>query len=1438
MKIKRNNKYLLYLVLLLAVLFQKIDVHAQTPGGTSLEVELWLQADKVQGTIPADGSNIALWLDQSPKGINFQQNGSDPVPRISYNGMNYQPSIEFYTDVEEGNATDTEQRRKLVGASTMTISNDKAYYSFWVSSMDEEQSDATATVFNYGGSAANNDGWRNATANKNIWIENASGYPYNHSNGLQKTSGIGTGIRPNIYTAAYPVRLYHNGIVNSLSTGQGRLTQGSNRPIIGKSNNTTDNYFFGEIQEIIVLSSTAGTYINDTELRKVHSYLAIKYGIHLEGQNYYKSDGTSIAWDISENTTYNRDVFGIGRDDNSGLYQKQSRSENFGLFSVFLGDDLADINANNTGTLSDGDYLMFGSNGIIDYSEYRYTAGFSGFQNGSITEEVNVRFNRVYRAQSTGDFTINMRAPGKYLLVSSTDPTFAPENTRVYPLGDDGIARGVPVSDGDYVGFAGFEQGPGGVVNAMRVWLRADDLNSLRLVDGNKVDVWRDQTANSNHYSFADVNFSGKTRPTYITCSPEQNFNPTILFGITDYLAIRNGPMFEDAPNDFTSFVLYYATAYASNLRLYTHGFGSSNPRSLTTRYPAMGFAPRAGVGRIRNDGSGATDVDGRIRGFVQNSAALQMINTRKRSFGGQGYAIHDFGGWQEQVNATGAFGDGFRMSRGGTLGGASITSGSFQGYISEVFFYERALTPDEQNKIRTYLGMKYALTIDTDGNNPLIGYDYLLSDGTSIWNGNAAPNNAFHRNVAGLVHDETSDLFINKAKSSAVNATITMMVQGHTECGQGDTPALDDLAALYWGHDGAVNTVNFQPNDPDICGEMDFRTGRVWLVQKTKMDKITVSIRTSTSDAFVYNSPNYQVYLLVADSKEKLAANQWDRAVPGNFIDGEHQIDYTFTEKYTYFALGVKQNPGSCEGCNFTGVKKLEFNNWTRGATDQTFDLGDNFVATVRASVDAPGQFVRNYPRTSSQRSLMEYRYRDAKTIMRTTVSFSDKVTNQSLSTAAKFDIYEIDYRGGKFDKVTVYGICDGAVVPARLSYNLPANRSSYVITGNTATAKRSPTSSYTAARGKVTASFSYPVQQIIVEHTTTGTATGYKRIGIGPMELNCPPQMPPVNEDGLAFDKQGPLTAEDCENIIYTFRIQNTNCAPKDVDFFDELEDGMIWAVDGLKLPDEIINNATINAYEGGRTLDIKGLIVPGATTLEFSVVARFEDNLGAKFGLTDGDTKLFKNSAVINYKRLVNSVETDAPPLYTNEVETTVTINENSPKRVTVSNFNVNNACYREDKTYTVTMTINNPNDFSIENTLFDIGYNEEFRYVANSITGTNDILLGATTDSSNSGLLMLEGLSIKPGESTITFRVQSPALANLVQDVDESGTPIFDGNGDPVWMALGIDFDFYRETSSSVCDDMILIDANGYRELPYCLSKDCVISNMNVTPTIMK
>lgn len=101
--------------------------------------------------------------------------------------------------------------------------------------------------------------------------------------------------------------------------------------------------------------------LEDIERRKIESYLSIKYGISLLGKvDYFRSDGLKI-WDSKENDAYNDRVTGIGRDDLSGLYQKQSgNAQKDGLY-IALGA-FHKSNSENENEMPDGNFLVWADN--------------------------------------------------------------------------------------------------------------------------------------------------------------------------------------------------------------------------------------------------------------------------------------------------------------------------------------------------------------------------------------------------------------------------------------------------------------------------------------------------------------------------------------------------------------------------------------------------------------------------------------------------------------------------------------------------------------------------------------------------------------------------------------------------------------------------------------------------------------------------------------------------------------------------------------------------------------------------------------------------------------------------------------------------------------------------------------------------------------------
>lgn len=153
------------------------------------------------------------------------------------------------------------------------------------------------------------------------------------------------------------------------------------------------------------------------EMNKIHSYLAIKYGITLDNigggaqGDYLATDGT-VIWDASVYPNYHNDVIGIGRDDNQGLLQKQSHSFD-DITRIYL-NTLQPSNVSNTGTFNnDTSYVVLGSDGGLMCSSIATLAEVppTPFLNSRLGREWKVtksNFNQNFSC----DFTISPCATG------------------------------------------------------------------------------------------------------------------------------------------------------------------------------------------------------------------------------------------------------------------------------------------------------------------------------------------------------------------------------------------------------------------------------------------------------------------------------------------------------------------------------------------------------------------------------------------------------------------------------------------------------------------------------------------------------------------------------------------------------------------------------------------------------------------------------------------------------------------------------------------------------------------------------------------------------------------------------------------------------------------------------------------------------------------
>ena len=126
---------------------------------------------------------------------------------------------------------------------------------------------------------------------------------------------------------------------------------------------TLDEPFNGNLAELIVYD----TSVSATARAQIFSYLSLKYGIPLAGS--YVSSGGSTIWDAVANSSYgfnnynyNNFVFGLGMDNASGLSTTQSNSLATGSGTGAGQSGMGNIVLSNPTALTNQGFMLVGSN--------------------------------------------------------------------------------------------------------------------------------------------------------------------------------------------------------------------------------------------------------------------------------------------------------------------------------------------------------------------------------------------------------------------------------------------------------------------------------------------------------------------------------------------------------------------------------------------------------------------------------------------------------------------------------------------------------------------------------------------------------------------------------------------------------------------------------------------------------------------------------------------------------------------------------------------------------------------------------------------------------------------------------------------------------------------------------------------------------------------
>ncbi len=330
---------------------------AQSPGGVSSGLTVWLKPDEAGIAPVADGTAIDSWNDASPLANQATQTIAAAKPQ-------------YFSNVFNGHAAIRTSSTRFFNIDLSDI-NDTNYTILTVS----KRTSSVGSIVGYTG----------ATSSTGLALGYAGLTLARHS---QYANWVNMLIPANNLTAELPAilacqfdesvgkKIWHinDGVSTNRSgtnkthyslTGTGRIGRG-----------LANDGFGGMIAEVIIYNRV----LSSIELKQVHTYLSVKYGLSVPAADHlYPLD-----------VAYSHDVFGIGYENAYAL--NQTTSESAGM------DDILQIS--NPSSINDGDYLICGND---DQSVL-----FSSHAGSNCT--VTSMLARDWKFRHVGDFgTVNLR---------------------------------------------------------------------------------------------------------------------------------------------------------------------------------------------------------------------------------------------------------------------------------------------------------------------------------------------------------------------------------------------------------------------------------------------------------------------------------------------------------------------------------------------------------------------------------------------------------------------------------------------------------------------------------------------------------------------------------------------------------------------------------------------------------------------------------------------------------------------------------------------------------------------------------------------------------------------------------------------------------------------------------------------------------------------
>ena len=387
---KTNRNLWLFRILTTTLFIIPFCSYAQSPGGINTNIGLWLKANL---GVTTTNNQVSQWSDQSSSG-NISGQASATVSAditLRDNGFNFNPAISF-TGASGKELTGTAANNW--GSNPLTL---------FVIAKKWRNYRKSCRAFCHGCAWSGHCG-------KHKWYQPICPGRQRVHQCCREYQHVTAPNYPGIYTNGLNTNGGSMWINNKqISTGTACATLGGSGFEIGGRTfgSLPDRIFKGNIAEVIAYRGV----LSSVQTQQVESYLGLKYGLSLDqttATDYLASDGASKMWDATASAGYTNGITGIGRDDNSGLAQKQSKSSSNTILTMGLGAIATNNEANSNAFSADKQFFV--------WSHDNASANFADITTTNLPVGVLSRMTRVWRAEENngdaGNLTIDVELTG------------------------------------------------------------------------------------------------------------------------------------------------------------------------------------------------------------------------------------------------------------------------------------------------------------------------------------------------------------------------------------------------------------------------------------------------------------------------------------------------------------------------------------------------------------------------------------------------------------------------------------------------------------------------------------------------------------------------------------------------------------------------------------------------------------------------------------------------------------------------------------------------------------------------------------------------------------------------------------------------------------------------------------------------------------------